>query len=875
MLRTDTPKAIYLKDYKPSPYQISHLNLDFDIHEGYTIVSSIMEMTRTPGSKDNIFLDGEDLELLSLELNGQPINTHQINDKGITIPCPSQDQFTLKIKTKIFPENNTRLEGLYKSGGNYCTQCEAEGFRRITYYLDRPDIMTTFTTRIEADAEKYPVLLSNGNKTDEGKTENGRHFTVWHDPHPKPCYLFALVAGNLNHIHDTFTTASGRKVDLYIYVRPGDENQSSHAMESLKKAMKWDENVYGLEYDLDLFNIVAVSDFNMGAMENKSLNIFNTALVLAAQETATDADFMRVESVIAHEYFHNWSGNRVTCRDWFQLSLKEGLTVFRDQEFSADLHSRPVQRIDDVTQLRRLQFAEDAGPLAHPIRPDNYMEINNFYTMTVYEKGAEVIRMFRTILGAETYRKATDLYFSRHDGDAATCDDWIKCMEDASGKDLSQFKLWYSQAGTPHVNFKGSYDETNKKFHIELSQKIPDTPGQKNKKPMHIPVAIGLIDRNGDDIIGTEILHLTQERQNFTFNNIENKPVPSVLRNFSAPVNLSTDLTDNDYIFLTKNEIYDGFNRWEAGQYLHRKALNQLTDEFENGNTSPEIDKTYLEGFADTYKDALVDGIDSEERALLARAMQLPDVSAIIQMRDNANPVAAYKARQYLLAAIKRTHKPLLQKLYKANEQKGEFSVSSNAMARRALRNTTLSILTSTHGTGCAKLAKEHYFNADNMTDRMAALLAIAANKNPEREEVLEDFYARYKDYQLVVDKWFSVQATSARPDIIAHLQQLRQHPDFTIKNPNRARSLFAAFAMNNPASFHAEDGSGYNFLADAIIELNSINPQIAARLLTPMRDWRKYSQDRQAGMKDALERILATPNLSPDVYEIASKSLK
>ena len=875
MLRTDTPKAIYLKDYKPSPYQISHLNLDFDIHEGYTIVSSTMEMTRTPGSKDNIFLDGEDLELLSLELNGQSINTHQINDKGITIPCPTQDQFTLKVKTKIFPEDNTRLEGLYKSGGNYCTQCEAEGFRRITYYLDRPDIMTTFTTHIEADAEKYPVLLSNGNKTGEGKTKNGRHFTVWHDPHPKPCYLFALVAGNLTHIHDTFTTASGRKVDLYIYVRPGDENQSSHAMESLKKAMKWDENVYGLEYDLDLFNIVAVSDFNMGAMENKSLNIFNTALVLAAQETATDADFMRVESVIAHEYFHNWSGNRVTCRDWFQLSLKEGLTVFRDQEFSADLHSRPVQRIDDVTQLRRLQFVEDAGPLAHPIRPDNYIEINNFYTMTVYEKGAEVIRMFRTILGAETYRKATDLYFSRHDGDAATCDDWVKCMEDASGKDLSQFKLWYSQAGTPHVNFKGSYDETNKQFHIELSQKIPDTPGQKNKKPMHIPVAIGLIDRNGDDIIGTEILHLTQERQNFTFNNIENKPVPSVLRNFSAPVNLNTNLTDNDYIFLTKNEIYDGFNRWEAGQYLHRKALNQLTDEFENGNKSPEIDKTYLEGFADTYKDALVYGIDSEERALLARAMQLPDVSAIIQMRDNANPVAAYKARQYLLAAIKRTHKPLLQKLYKANEQKGEFSVSPDAMARRALRNTALSILTSTHGTGCAKLAKEHYFNADNMTDRMAALLAIAANKNPEREEVLEDFYARYKDYQLVVDKWFSVQATSARPDIIAHLQQLRQHPDFNIKNPNRARSLFAAFAMNNPASFHAEDGSGYNFLADAIIELNSINPQIAARLLTPMRDWRKYSQDRQAGMKNALERILATPNLSPDVYEIASKSLK
>lgn len=874
MLRTDTPKTIYLRDYKPSPYQISHLDLDFDIHEGHTVVTSIMKMSCAAGTTQNLFLHGEDLELLSLKLDDKVINTYQISDQGMTIPCPAQDNFTLEIKTKITPENNTRLEGLYKSGGNYCTQCEAEGFRRITYYLDRPDIMTTFTTRIEADAEKYPVLLSNGNKTGEGKAENGRHYTVWHDPHPKPCYLFALVAGSLNHIHDTFTTASGRKVDLYIYVRPGDEDQCAHAMESLKTSMKWDEDVYGLEYDLDLFNIVAVSDFNMGAMENKSLNIFNTALVLAAQETATDADFMRVESVIAHEYFHNWSGNRVTCRDWFQLSLKEGLTVFRDQEFSADLHSRPVQRIDDVSSLRRLQFAEDAGPLAHPIRPDNYIEINNFYTMTVYEKGAEVIRMFRTILGAETYRKATDLYFSRHDGDAATCDDWIKCMEDASGKDLTQFKLWYSQAGTPRVIFAGHYDTAKKTYTIELSQSIPDTPGQAGKKPMHIPVAIGLIGPNGDDLIGTQILHLTQDKQSFTFDNIAAKPVPSVLRNFSAPVNLSTNLSDDDYIFLTKNEKYDGFNRWEAGQYLHRKALAQLTDAFESGNTKPDIDQTYLEGFADIYNDALNSDINSGERALLARAMHLPDVSTIVQSRENADPVAAYNARQYLLAAIKRTHKSLLQKLHNANEQNGAFSVSPDAMARRALRNAALSILTATHGTGCAKLAKAHYFDANNMTDRMAALMAIAPNKNPEREEVLEDFYARYKEYQLVVDKWFSVQATSVRPDIIAHLQKLRQHSDFTIKNPNRARSLFAAFAMNNPASFHAEDGSGYNFLADAIIELNSINPQIAARLLTPMRDWRKYSPDRQEKMKAALERILATPELSPDVFEIASKSL-
>lgn len=875
MFRTDTPKAIYLKDYKRSPYQISHMDLDFDIYEGYTVVTSVIQMTRPASANDDLFLHGEDLELLSLKINSETVKDYKTDDKGLTIPCPAFEKFTLEIKNKITPENNTRLEGLYKSGGNYCTQCEAEGFRRITYYLDRPDIMATYTTRIEADKQKYPVLLSNGNKTDEGSANNGRHFTLWHDPHPKPCYLFALVAGKLNHIHDTFTTSSGREVDLYIYVRPGDEDQCNHAMESLKKSMKWDEEVYGLEYDLDLFNIVAVSDFNMGAMENKSLNIFNTALVLAAQETATDADFMRVESVIAHEYFHNWSGNRVTCRDWFQLSLKEGLTVFRDQEFSADLHSRPVQRIDDVTHLRRLQFAEDAGPLAHPIRPDNYIEINNFYTMTVYEKGAEVIRMFRTILGAETYRKATDLYFSRHDGDAATCDDWIKCMEDASGKDLTQFKLWYSQAGTPRVDFIGHYDANSKIFTIELSQSIPDTPGQKDKKPMHIPVAIGLIDPNGKDMIGTEILHLTQEKQIFTLDNIDRKPIPSVLRNFSAPVILSTDLTDEDYVFLTKHEIYDGFNRWEAGQHLHRKALDKLAGAFEKGETKAEIDSTYLDSFADIYHDGLKTDITCDERALLARAMHLPDVSTIVQARENADPVAAYNARQYLLAAIKRTHKALLQKLYKANEQKRVFSVSPDAMARRALRNAALSILTATHGTGCAKLAKEHYFEADNMTDRMAALMAIAQNDNPEREEVLEDFYNRYKDYQLVIDKWFSVQASSVRPDIIAHLQKLRQHPDFNIKNPNRARSLFGAFAMNNPSSFHAKDGSGYKFLADAIIELNGINPQIAARLLTPMRDWRQYTADRQEKITAALENILKTSGLSPDVFEIASKSLK
>lgn len=871
-MRTDMPQTIYLKDYKPYPYDLESLDLNFDIRDGETFVTATTKMRKKAGTNEDLFLNGEHLSLKEVKIDGLAINDYEANDKGLTLPCPVNDEFELEITTIIHPEDNTRLEGLYKSGGNYCTQCEAEGFRTITYFPDRPDVMTTYTVRIEADKQACPVLLSNGNKTDEGDAGNDRHYSVWHDPHPKPCYLFALVAGKLNHIHDIFTTKSGKDVDLYIYVRPGDEDQCAHAMESLKKSMKWDEDVYGLEYDLDLFNIVAVSDFNMGAMENKSLNIFNTALVLAHQETATDTDFMRVESVIAHEYFHNWSGNRVTCRDWFQLSLKEGLTVFRDQEFSADLHNRDVQRIDDVTHLRRLQFAEDAGPLSHPIRPDNYIEINNFYTMTVYEKGAEVIRMIRTILGPQNYRKATDLYFSRHDGDAATCDDWIKCMEDASGHDLSQFKLWYSQAGTPIVHFSGIYNDAQETYSIKLKQHIPDTPGQSNKKPMHIPVAIGLIGPDGEDMIGTEILHLKEEEQEFNFENIKNRPVPSVLRGFSAPVILKTNLSDDDYSFLTQKEVHDGFNRWEAGQYLHRKMLNNLTNQIER-NEKPAIPDEFIQGYGEISKDAL--NAKDEDKALLARALALPDVSTIAQGRENADPVAIYKARQTLLAALKKELKGTLEKIYKANDDQGSFSITPNAMGRRALRNATLAILTCTNGTGCARRAKEHYEGATNMTDRMAALSSLASNANPERDQVFENFYNKYKEYQLVIDKWFAVQASNMRPDIIEHLKSLRTHPDFNIKNPNRVRSLYAAFAMNNPAGFHAEDGSGYRFLADAIIELNAINPQIASRLLTPMRDWRKYSPGRQEKMRAELERILETPNISPDVFEIASKSLK
>lgn len=863
-MRTDAPKTIYLKDYTPYPFKIESLNLNFDIQDGHTIVTATSKFERIGSGSDDVLLDGEGMELLGLKIDSVDVGDYTLTDSTLSIPA-TLSAFTLEITTKIEPEKNTRLEGLYMSGGNYCTQCEAEGFRRITYYPDRPDVLTIFTVRVEAD-EKYPVLLSNGNRAGSGKVDGGRHYVEWHDPFPKPCYLFALVAGDLTQIADTYKTTSGKDVDLYIYVRPGDEDQCWHAMESLKRSMKWDEDTYGLEYELDMFNIVAVSDFNMGAMENTSLNIFNTALVLAAQETATDHDFTRVEGVIAHEYFHNWSGNRVTCRDWFQLSLKEGLTVFRDQEFSADLNSRDVQRIDDVTHLRRLQFAEDAGPLAHPIRPESFIEINNFYTMTVYEKGAEVIRMIRTIVGADNYRKGTNLYFSRHDGQAVTCDDWVKAIEDGSGVDLSLFKHWYSQAGTPEVTFKGEYDEAAKTYAIELAQITKPTAGQDKKESLHIPVAIGLIGADGQDLIETEILHLTEAKQSFTIEGVSERPIPSVLRNFSAPVKLYTEISNSDLTFLMLNDS-DGFNAWEAGQQLYLRMLNHMINEGSN-DICPK--------FMDALGVLIEKGFDENaDKALLARALSLPSISFVGQERDVVDPDVIDKSRMAMLAAIKRTHRKALDKLYAANAPSGAFSISSEGMGKRALCNVLLGILSATNGTGCAKLAKAHYDGADNMTDRVAALSRLADNNNDQRDEAFDDFYARFKDYPLVIDKYFSLQAGASRKDIIDNLKKLREHPDFNIKNPNRVRSLYAAFAMNNVAAFHAADGSGYAFLTDAIIELNSINPQIASRLLTPLREWKRYTADRQDKMKASLERILATDNLSPDVFEIASKSLK
>jgi len=856
------PTEIHLKDYTAPEHKVIHTDLSFDIHDGRTIVTAITQFTNSNPNDAPLFLNGENVKLISCKLDGKDVKPN-VTETGLTLPCPGTDIFRLEIVTEIVPEENTALEGLYHSGGTYCTQCESQGFRKITYYPDRPDVMATFKVTIEADKKKCPILLSNGNKIDEGDAPGGRHFTVWEDPTPKPCYLFALVAGNLERVEDTFTTMSGMEVDLHIYVKAGDEGQCGHAMKALQDSMKWDEDVYGREYQYNIFNVVAVSDFNMGAMENTSLNIFNTALVLAGQETATDLDFTRVEGVIAHEYFHNWTGNRVTCRDWFQLSLKEGLTVFRDQEFSADMNSRAVQRIDDVTLLRAHQFPEDASALAHPVRPESYMAIDNFYTTTIYNKGAEVIRMFHTLLGETLYRKATDLYFDRFDGKAVTIDDWAQCMSDASEMDLEQFKLWYSQAGTPEINATSKYDAKTKIFTLTLEQNIPDTPGQTNKKPMHIPIAMGLLNENGDDLIGTKVIELKKKKQDFKFENIDAKPVPSLLRNFSAPVKLTTDLTDEDLAFLMVHDT-DGFNQWEAGQKYALRTINKMLA----GENLPDA-------FIQTFGNVLARAHDKNaDRALIARALSLPSITEIAQAQDVVDTDAIDKVRSKIKKTIKSAHKTEMKKIYDLCSTDEEFSVTPNAMGRRALRNTLLSYLTTTNGTGCAKLATAHYETANNMTDLMAALSCIITNKNADREGILNNFYDRFKDYILVMDKWFGIQASANRDDIFDELEKLKSHDDFSMLNPNRVRSLYSAFAMNNPVKFHDKSGKGYAFQKNGIIELHQKNPQIAARMVTPFREWKRYTPERQKLMKEVLEEILNTPDLSPNVFELVKKSL-
>ncbi|MBD9484554.1 aminopeptidase N [Pseudomonas sp. PDM14] len=884
-MRTEQPKMIYLKDYQAPDYLIDETHLTFELFEDHTLVHAQLVMRRNPALGADLpplVLDGQQLELLSVALDDRPLSAsdYQLDDSHLTLQ-PTAASFVIDSSVRIHPESNTALEGLYKSSGMFCTQCEAEGFRKITYYLDRPDVMSTFTTTLSAEQHRYPVLLSNGNPIASGSEEGGRHWATWEDPFMKPAYLFALVAGDLWCVEDTFTTLSARDVTLRIYVEPENIDKVQHGMDSLKKSMKWDEEVYGREYDLDIFMIVAVNDFNMGAMENKGLNIFNSSCVLARAETATDAAHQRVEAVVAHEYFHNWSGNRVTCRDWFQLSLKEGFTVFRDAEFSADMNSRTVKRIEDVAYLRTHQFAEDAGPMAHPVRPDAYMEISNFYTLTIYEKGSEVLRMIHTLLGAEKFRKGSDLYFERHDGQAVTCDDFVKAMEDASGADLSQFKRWYTRAGTPRLAVSEAYDAAAKTYTLTFTQSCPATPGQSEKLPFVIPVELGLLDAQGNDLplrlqgesaaVGSNrVLSVTEAQQSFTFVDIAAQPLPSLLRGFSAPVKLSFPYDRDQLMFLMQHDA-DGFNRWEAGQQLSVQVLQELIGQHQRGEQLV-LDQRLVTALRTLLQDASLD------QAMVAEMLSLPGEAYLTEISDVADVDAIHAAREFArLELANALFEPLWQR-YQANREQSRataYVAEAGHFARRSLQNIALSYLMLTGKPEVLAATLEQYEACDNMTERLTALAVLVNSPfEAERGEALKAFAEHFKDNALVMDQWFSVQAASTLPGGLARVQALMQHPAFTLKNPNKVRALIGAFAGQNLVNFHAADGSGYRFLADQVISLNASNPQIASRQLGPLTRWRKYDEARQAQMRGELERILASGELSSDVFEVVSKSL-
>lgn len=884
-MSTAQPQVIQLKDYQAPAYLIDETNLTFELYEDHTQVHAQLVMRRNPDAGAGLpplTLHGQQLELVSLSLDDRALSPadYQLSEDSLTLQ-PNTASFTLDSTVIIHPESNTALEGLYKSGSMFCTQCEAEGFRKITYYLDRPDVMSTFTTTVSAEQKTYPVLLSNGNPVASGSEDNGRHWATWQDPFKKPAYLFALVAGDLWCVEDSFSTMTGREVALRIYVEPENIDKCQHAMTSLKKSMRWDEQVYGREYDLDIFMIVAVNDFNMGAMENKGLNIFNSSAVLAKAETATDAAHQRVEAIVAHEYFHNWSGNRVTCRDWFQLSLKEGFTVFRDAEFSADMNSRTVKRIEDVAYLRTHQFAEDAGPMAHSVRPDSYMEISNFYTLTVYEKGSEVVRMIHTLVGAEGFRKGSDLYFERHDGQAVTCDDFVKAMEDANGVDLSQFKRWYSQAGTPRVVVSEDFDAANQRYSLTFSQSCPATPGQAQKQPFVIPVELGLLDSQGRELElqlqdeaaaqgRSRVLAITEASQTFSFVGIQQKPLPSLLRGFSAPVKLQFPYSRDQLMFLMQHDT-DGFNRWEAGQQLAVQVLQELIGLYQNGQPLV-MDERLVQALGSVLQNAELD------QAMVAEMLSLPSEAYLAEISQVADVDAIHAAREFARQSIANALFEPLWARYQDNRERSratEYVAEAEHFARRALQNIALSYLMLSGQAHVLQAALEQFEHADNMTERMAALANLVnSDFESEKADVLQRFAEHFQDNPLVMDQWFSVQAGSSLPGGLARVKALMLHPAFTLKNPNKVRALIGAFANQNLVNFHAGDGSGYAFLAEQVITLNALNPQIASRLLAPLTRWRKYDTGRQELMKAQLERILASGGLSSDVYEVVSKSL-
>ena len=861
-----SPETKYLSEYKKPDFTITTVDLNFDLNEDVTHVTSRLHVKRQGDHQEPLVLDGKDMTLISVVLDGQ-LPEYELADETLTIKSVS-DEFDLMIVNDIDPASNTALEGLYVSNGMFCSQCEAQGFRRITYFLDRPDVMATYRVRIEGLKDNYPILLSNGNEIERGEAESGRHFIVWDDPFPKPCYLFALVAGNLACAEDHFTTKSGIDVTLRIFAEEQDLDKCPHAMESLKKSMKWDEEVYGLEYDLNIFNIVAVSHFNMGAMENKSLNIFNTKCVLAKAETATDTDFSFVEAVVAHEYFHNWTGNRVTCRDWFQLSLKEGLTVFRDHEFSADMGSRAVARINDVRTLRQHQFAEESGPMAHPVRPESYIEINNFYTMTVYEKGSEVIRMMHRLLGKEKYRKAMDLYFERHDGQAVTCEDFVCAMEDGSGVDLSQFRLWYSQAGTPEVSFTNTFDAVTKKYELTFIQSVPDTPGQTDKKPMHIPIELGLLDRYGQELLpgGTIMLDLKEAKQTFTFEGLENKPIPSILRGFSAPIKLSHDLSRDELIFLIGFDT-DSFNRWEAAQIISTNIILSMVEELKTGEKIA-LDSKFIEAIRLVLTDKSLD------KAFIGEMLALPSEGVLGQKKTPVDVDGIHEARKLVVKELASALKKEMLATYRACLTDEPYAFSPEATGRRRLKNMVLGYLMEIADEEILDLCRVQFYSSNNMTDEIAAFTLLVDSENPERDKVIQDFYEKWHHDQLVLDKWFSAQAISTRTDVLDQMDMLNEHKDFDLKTPNRVRSLISVFCGLNQVRFHEKSGRGYQFLARNIKALDPINPQIAAGLAKQLTRWKSFDQGRQKLMIATLEDILKQNGLSKHVYEIVSKSL-
>ena len=877
------PRAILLSEYRVPAFLVSHVDLHVTLGEETTRIRSRLTIARNPECTEPdaaLRLNGQALALVSLALDGAPLAAQDYSYDGEEL-CIARvpDRCVLESEVDLRPQDNTALEGLYRSRSMYCTQCEPEGFRRITFFPDRPDVLSLYSTTIVAERARFPVLLSNGNRVDGGELEGGRHWVRWEDPFPKPCYLFALVAGDLACVEDSFVTRSGRRVALRIFVEAKDLDKCDFAMRSLQQAMRWDEEVYGREYDLDVFMIVAVDDFNMGAMENKGLNIFNTSAVLANPAITTDASFLRIAAIVAHEYFHNWSGNRVTCRDWFQLSLKEGFTVFRDAEFSADTGSRAVRRIENVNLLRTSQFAEDAGPMAHPVRPDSYIEINNFYTLTVYEKGAEVVRMIRELIGSEAFRRGSDLYFARHDGQAVTTEDFVRAMEEASGRDLAQFRRWYTQAGTPVLAVRGEYDAARRVYRLTVAQSCPATPGQPRKEPFHVPLRMGLVGAAGDlplrlagdDSAPTErVLELTQPEHSFEFLDVAEPPIPSLLRQFSAPVKLRFDYSRDELAALMQRDS-DGVARWDAGQGLAVQVLEEQIAARRAGATKP-LDPRLAAAMrvllADTGSDA----------AMIAQMLALPGEAYLAELAETIEPLAIHHARMDARRALAAELRHELLACYERNLHDSPYRVEAEDVARRSLKNACLAYLLLLDDAQCRELARSQYYAQDNMTDVLAALTAIvnsdsAAGRDAARE-LLADFHTRWRDEALAMNLWFQVQALRPGAGTLADVKRLREHADFDVRNPNKVRALLGAFVHSNPGAFHRADHAAYRFLGEQVAAIDAMNPQVASRLLTPLTRWRRYEPVYAEGMRAALKQLLDRPGLSRDSFEVVSKSL-